>query len=155
MLTDARHNFLHETNWIKPYFKAAFPPPSAYGGPNLGVNSPVFSMDVAGNYNISSGYTGDIRYPAVITPDRRVAAYALTHLHPMLTRPPPSMYEWGKNKTCDHIERDIGESDRAIDLYYDPCPANTTLGIGWKERWGFKKPPKRAIRAGCMPPLLQ
>lgn len=41
----AREAFLHQPNWNKYFFDAAFPSPSSYPGPNMGLNSPAFRHD--------------------------------------------------------------------------------------------------------------
>ena len=142
----ARRHFLEETNWIRPFYEAAFPAPSEFGGPNLGLDSPAFGVGPAGDYRIAGNQTWGLAYAAVATPDRAAAVHALTHEHPMLTTPPPA-YAWGpgddRTGLIDRSDYVDGMARRLLpkrpaDLYFDPCSANTYLGLGWKQMRGFQ-----------------
>ena len=161
----ARESFLHEPNWIQWFYDAAFPAPSQFAGPNLGLDSPSMTMDpTTQNFLIGTNHTFSIENPGISTPDRRVAVHALTHEHPMLTTPPPSEYVWKKNNCAEKGTIDLNDyvdgirrrvaPQREADLWFNPCPTNTYMGMGWMENKGFTPSRPEPHAQGCLPPLL-
>lgn len=160
----AREAFLHQPNWNKYFFDAAFPSPSSYPGPNMGLNSPAFRHDDH-VYTIGATRPLGLHIPEMSAVDRREAVHHLMHEHPMLTTPPPSEYVWGADTFCpsvgtidmnDYIDGVPRRSrpPREANLYFNPCPANTFYGIGWKKMQGFSGPQPEYAQRGCLPPLL-
>lgn len=151
----ARQNFLHQPNWLKPFFDAAYPE----------LDSPSFGMDDAGNHTIGATRTWNLVTPPVVATDRRLAVHALTSQHPMLTTQPPSEYAWPRTDACaatgaipraayvDGVARRT-RPQRVPDLYYDPTPTNTYLGLGWKQMRGFQPAQPEPWRPECLAPLL-
>ena len=162
--TLAREAFLHEPNWIKYFYRAAYPSPSEFPGPNMGLDSPTMTTTVNGDYVIGATRTFAMETPGVVTRDRRIAVNHLVHHHPMLTTPPPSEYVWGPNPcpSTDIIDRSdyIDGLPRRVlpkrspNLYFDPCPANTFYGLGWHKMKGFSEARPEVPDRGCLPPVF-
>jgi len=75
---------------------------------------------------------------------------------------PPSDYAWpAQNERRGAIDpNDFLEGiqrrhvDRRADLWYDPCPANTTYGLGWFTMRGFEPAQPAPTPKGCAEPVL-
>ena len=154
-------NFLSNPNWITYFYDAAYPSPSVFPGPNMGIVSPVFSKRHESLYKIAPSSTYSIVYDGVETKDRREAVSTLFNEYPSLTTQPPTDWKSNScvkgridsNRYTDGMIRRLGIR-RDSDIYYDSAPANTYYGIGWYGSKGYIPPSPEPTQAGCLPSLL-
>ena len=161
MAYSARTNFASNPNWITYFYAAAYPAPSIFPGPNMGLVSPGFSSRSDTTYRIEPSKTFSLAYGGIATKDRRDAVVTLFNEYPSLTTQPPT--DWKPN-TCgkgqidpdsytDGIIRRLG-SKRNVDIYYDSAPTNTYYGLGWYQSKGYIPPSPVPTSRDCLPPML-
>ena len=87
MYQAARNSYLNDSNWIKYFYDAAYPPPSRYPSYNVGLAVPPFSTSK--EFIIGATDSWGLTTPVVRTWDRSVAVDQLIKMHPMLNTSPP------------------------------------------------------------------